>query len=281
MIHNYYDELFVRVRTQKWTTDWFMFQIGLFQGCPLSVVLFLVVFNVLLDLLKTKQDLGYQLKNTDLKQLQKAYADDLTLIAGNVKGCKELLHLVETFLKWTRTMNAKPSKCRSLAMKRTRILQPSGKVSTPYTPYDPQLSIDGREIPFIHQTAMRFLGQDIYKDLSDKEARGKVEDKLKNLLQKSDGDQVNSIGKLWIYENHIVSRISWEFIILLPHLLCQEPSGSCNTLPQELGRSTKMCKSINPVQKEREQSAAIEGTYHPPEVYAGRETPHREVCCRP
>ena len=133
MIHNYYDELFVRVRTQKWTTDWFMFQIGLFQGCPLSVVLFLVVFNLLLDLLKTKQDLGYQLKNTDLKQLQKAYADDLTLIAGNVKGCKELLHLVETFLKWTRTMNAKPSKCRSLAMKRTRILQPSGKVSTPYT----------------------------------------------------------------------------------------------------------------------------------------------------
>ena len=73
MIHNYYDELFVRVRTQKWTTDWFMFQIGLFQGCPLSVVLFLVVFNLLLDLLKTKQDLGYQLKNSNLKQMQKAY----------------------------------------------------------------------------------------------------------------------------------------------------------------------------------------------------------------
>ena len=213
MIHNYYDELFVRVRTQKWTTDWFMFQIGLFQGCPLSVVLFLVVFNLLLDLLKTKQDLGYQLKNSNLKQMQKAYADDLTLISGNVEGCKELLHLVETFLRWTRTMKAKPSKCRSLAMKKTRVPQPRGKVSTPYTPYDPQLCIDGKEIPFIHQTAMRFLGQEIYKDLSDKEVKAKVETKLKNLLQKTDRDQVNSIGKLWIYENHIVSRISWEFII--------------------------------------------------------------------
>ena len=60
---------------------------------------------------------------------------------------------------------------------------------------------------------MRFLGQEIYKDLSDKEVRVKVEAKLKHLLQKTDTDKVNSIGKLWIYENHIVSRISWEFII--------------------------------------------------------------------
>ena len=62
LIYNYYDELFVRVRTQKWTTDWFMYQIGLFQGCPLSVVLFLIVFNLLLDLLKTKKDIGVPAK---------------------------------------------------------------------------------------------------------------------------------------------------------------------------------------------------------------------------
>ena len=57
LIYHYYDELFVRVKTKQWNSDWFMFQIGLFQGCPLSVVLFLIVFNLLLDLLKTKQHL--------------------------------------------------------------------------------------------------------------------------------------------------------------------------------------------------------------------------------
>ena len=81
LIYHYYDELFVRIRTKQWKSEWFMYQIGLFQGCPLSVVLFLIVFNLLLDLLKTKQELGYQLKNLELIQLQKAYADDLTLIA--------------------------------------------------------------------------------------------------------------------------------------------------------------------------------------------------------
>ena len=44
-----YDELFVRIRTKQWKSEWFMYQIGLFQGCPLSAVLFLIVFNLLLD----------------------------------------------------------------------------------------------------------------------------------------------------------------------------------------------------------------------------------------
>ena len=110
-------------------------------------------------------------------------------------------------------MEAKPLKCRRLAMKKSRILQPSWKISTPYTSYDPQLSIDGSEMTFIHQTEMRFLGQDIYKDLNYKEVRSKAEDKLKNLLQKTGRDQVTSTGKLWIYEYRIVSRIPWEFVI--------------------------------------------------------------------
>ena len=88
-----------------------------------------------------------------------------------------------------------------------------GRTSATYTPYDPQLQIGGKEIPLIHQSPMRFLGQEIFKDLSDKEIRSGVESKLKDLLVKVDKDNVNSIAKMWMYENHIVSRISWEFII--------------------------------------------------------------------
>ena len=37
---SYYDELIVRVVTKEWKTEWFFYLIGLFQGDPLSVVLF-------------------------------------------------------------------------------------------------------------------------------------------------------------------------------------------------------------------------------------------------
>ena len=63
-------------------------------------------------------------------------------------------------------------------------------------------------MPFIHQAPMRFLGEEIYKDLSDSEVRAKVCAKFKGLLEKTDRDKVNNIGKLWIYENHVVSRIT-------------------------------------------------------------------------
>jgi len=74
---------------------------------------------------------------------------------------------------------------------------------------------------------MRFLDQEIFKDLSDKEVRTEVECKLKSLLEKVQQDPVNSIGKLWLYEHNIVSRISLEFIIytasqsLLPRIFKQ------------------------------------------------------------
>ena len=66
LIFNYYDELFIRLKTHEWTSDWFMYQIGLFQGCTLSVVLSLI----------------------DFKQSQKVYSDDLTIISGSVDAAE-------------------------------------------------------------------------------------------------------------------------------------------------------------------------------------------------
>ena len=110
-------------------------------------------------------------------------------------------------------MKAKPSKCTSLAMKRMPLVNAQGKTTRSYVPYDPKLEIAGKEMPFIHQAPMRFLGEEIYKDLSDSEVRATVSAKFMDLLEKTDHDRVNNIGKLWIYENQVVSRITWKFII--------------------------------------------------------------------
>ena len=110
-------------------------------------------------------------------------------------------------------MGAKPTKCRSRAVKKSEFLKTSRRTSTANTPYDPQLEIGGIEIPFIHQSSMRFLGLEIFKDLSDKEIISGVDSKLKDLLVRVDKDNVNSLAKLWMYKNHIVSRMSWESII--------------------------------------------------------------------
>ena len=51
LIFNYYEKLAATVVTREWSTGFFLFDIGLFQGCVLSTILFDCVFQLLLDFL--------------------------------------------------------------------------------------------------------------------------------------------------------------------------------------------------------------------------------------
>ena len=51
IICDYYEKLCAMVVTQKWSTGFFLFDIGLFQGCVLSTILFDCVFQLFIDFL--------------------------------------------------------------------------------------------------------------------------------------------------------------------------------------------------------------------------------------
>ena len=77
MIFKYYDESYIRVKTKEWTTNWIHCGIGVFQGCPLSCILFLAVFNLCLNLLDEYSQLGYCMSNSTIRSSAKAYTDDV------------------------------------------------------------------------------------------------------------------------------------------------------------------------------------------------------------
>jgi len=80
IIFDYYEKLCAMVTANNWSTGFFLFDIGLFQGCVLSTILFDCVFQLLLDFLRPKKSLGYEFKSTpSVSTFNKAYADDLTL----------------------------------------------------------------------------------------------------------------------------------------------------------------------------------------------------------
>ena len=75
LIFNYYEKLMAKVVTKEWSSDFFLFDIGLFQGCVLSTILFLCVFQLLLDFLKPlRTKYGYDFKQTNTNVLAEAYA---------------------------------------------------------------------------------------------------------------------------------------------------------------------------------------------------------------
>ena len=115
LIFNYYEKLTAKVHTKQWTTGFFLFDLGLFQGCVLSTILFNCVFQLLLDMLKPLADDGYKMKDSVVAKISLAYADDLSLTTRTPAKNQKALDVTDRFLDWTETMNAKPKKCVSYA----------------------------------------------------------------------------------------------------------------------------------------------------------------------
>ena len=227
LIFNYYEKLCAMIKTKEWSSGFFLFDIGLFQGCVLSTILFDCVFQLLLDFLKPTKMLGYHFKTIeDTTALTKAYADDLTLISHNVSDNQVLCDLTHTWLCWSITMKAKPSKCVSMAMKMF-FRNIKNEKFTPienstYSLFDPQLRISGQPIRFILNREdpdsfkgqhFKFLGRWIHAFLKEHLIKEKIKKEILNEIQVVDNCLLNGFMKLWLYQFYVLYHFSWPLLI--------------------------------------------------------------------
>lgn len=137
IVQSFYSHLSVKVCTSSWSTPLIPLQVGVYQGDPLSVVIFNTVINTMVDSIKGRTDLGYHFSPTHLPINLLQYADDTYLIANSPSSGQQLLDVVDRWLHWSGT-KAKVPKCHTLAIQAS-----SSKV------VDPVLSISGSRIPFV------------------------------------------------------------------------------------------------------------------------------------
>ena len=86
LIFGYYEKLSASVTTRLWQTAFFSFDVGLFQGCVLSTILFDCVFNLLLDFLEPMASDHAVKVEGKIPTFLKAYADDLQLTTSTPEG---------------------------------------------------------------------------------------------------------------------------------------------------------------------------------------------------
>lgn len=227
LIFDYYEKLCAKVTTKEWSTGFFFFDTGLFQGCVLSTILFDCVFNLLLDFLDPLKHEGYTFKKVQVTIMHKAYADDLQLTTTTPKGHQLVLNRSMIWLKWTKTMRAKPRKCVSAAFRQFKkgVTSTKGYVpvsDTVYSAYDPLLLIDGEPLNFIeainskHEFLARhfkFLGRWISSDLNDEATKRNFKSEFFNWLDLVDKDLINGLMKLWIYQHYVIAKSSWPLLV--------------------------------------------------------------------
>ena len=226
LIFNYYEQLMAKIETKEWSTGFFLFDIGLFQGCVLSTILFDCVFQLLLDFLKPMEKAGYQFKLVNIRRLTRAYADDLSLTSRDTDSNQAGLDRTVKWLDWTETMRAKPKKCVSLGFRKfdTRI-QCENFVpvrDSIYSPFDPRLTIKGVPVGFILDrdnpdkfkgSHFKFLGRWFRYDLSEAGVKNRIRDSLKRYMELIEGSGLNGLMKLWIYQFYLLAKLSWPLLI--------------------------------------------------------------------
>ena len=167
----------------------------MYQGDPLSVVLFNTVINTMVDTIKTRPDLGYHLTSTQSVNLLQ-YADDTCLVADSPSSCQQLLHLVDGWLSWS-GMRAKVSKCHSLALKAS-----VAKV------VDPHLHISNEQIPFASEP-VKFLGRMFESPPNTTKARENISSQLQRMLHSIDSCPLTRSQKLKLYRAGVCPRLVW------------------------------------------------------------------------
>ena len=113
-VKNLYSRLEGRVKSKEWTSKPFMFKGGVFQGDPLSPIIFLMVFNPIIQHLKLKEHCGYTLDGMNFITLP--FADDFCLITSNKRVHQKIMNDI---LDITQSMNLqlKPVKCKTISIR--------------------------------------------------------------------------------------------------------------------------------------------------------------------
>ncbi|CAG9584683.1 unnamed protein product [Danaus chrysippus] len=206
MIASYYSKLKFSIITKEGPSKSLSYNVGLFQGCCLSPIVFNIVINILVDkLISNEKKWGYRFKfNNKYTESILAFADDLAILTRHPKHCQVLLDEVDKFCEWTDGLRTKPNKCHCLCL---------GRRNTRYTSYDPGLSIGGQCVSTVTENApFKFLGRKIDNIGRTPSLEGIV-DSFLNDLNRVDSQQISNVKKAWIYDNYLTSRLNWPFLV--------------------------------------------------------------------
>ena len=113
-IHQFYSQLNAIVSTKNFKSELFTFRRGVFQGDPLSPIIFLTVFNPILQFLQDNSKFGYKLQDENFITLP--FADDFCLVTTDKRTHQRLINKINENIK-SMGMLLKPTKCRSFSLK--------------------------------------------------------------------------------------------------------------------------------------------------------------------
>jgi hypothetical protein len=223
LLYNYYEGVCSQVHEGDWKSDWFHGDIGSLQGCTAAAMIFIIAFQLLLDIhewLMKDVKSGYTIPDTTIHLSKPSYADDVALIERNPVRLQQSCNAFQQALDWSKTMKLKPTKCFSFAYKqfrkgtKKRRFEPYENKT--YSAFDPKIKVNGEDSQFmakLDKHMFKHLGRLFQLSQKDNWIRDKVAGKLEAWLEVVNKCMLTGSQKVWITNNLVISKVLWEMMI--------------------------------------------------------------------
>ena len=128
LVTNIYDGLTAVVSTKSWTTAPIHLQLGVYQGDPLSAIIFNMVLNTLVDsIIQRYSQLGYSLNSVRRRINLLKYANNTSFIGDSPSSCQRLLSITESWLDCSGMQANIPSVCIAIKASAGKAYKPNLK----------------------------------------------------------------------------------------------------------------------------------------------------------
>ena len=197
-IRNYVDNLYSRlngtVKGPGWVSTPFPFRRGVFQGDPLSPIIFLIVFNPIIEYLKMKEDTyGYDLNGS--RYITLPFADDFCLITSDKRRHQKIMTEINDITK-TMNLTLKPVKCKSISIC-------SGKST------DCTFSLGNVTLKSLKDNPEKFLGSNITFEGKSKNIHELVQVKLRSMTENITTCSIRDEFKLKVYTQYAMPSVRY------------------------------------------------------------------------
>ena len=218
----YFSGVYGRFSSRTVTSKWQKFEIGIFMGCVISVIIFVLVMNLSDEYLRVKIPRAIQYHKGDTPvPVMKLFMDDACLATALTRDMMKVLICFKQFVDWAR-FKLKASKSRALVFKTGKAIEwfvddveeggSSGEVGLDEEVVE-KIRIGDDVVPNLCEKPIKFLGRWIRADAKDTAI---IEDTRKDLvgyLERLEESDLTGLQKCWGYQYMVLPKMKWALAI--------------------------------------------------------------------
>jgi len=195
-ISSYLDGIKLRFSVDDQLTGWQKLEKGIVTGCAVSVVLFIMGMNLMINA-AFRETRGPKTESGIHLQSSRGFMDDLTLTTTTHVQARWMFTALTDVASWAR-MKSKAVKSRSLIIKK-------GNPTDRFTH-----RVHNEEIPSIMKSPIKCLGKWFDASLQDRDNVKKLVTQVEDGLKKID---LPGKYKAWLYQHALLPRLVWPMML--------------------------------------------------------------------